>query len=606
MENHLNRSSIVFLFFLTIGALLYVSALEAPFYLDDTRIATQFMGGKTFLASTINPVDIFLYWPTRFLPFLSHSLNIYFGGEEVIFFRIINILLHVLNSFIIFLALKILLSFLRIEKNIPLFALSVSLLFLVHPLQTQPVIYIYQRIELLAFFFQILTIFLFLKYLHEGKKVHYFIAVLTCLLAVLSKETSIVLPFTLLFIFSITQKHLKAKETIVLFAPFFTTILFYPLVLFGLGFNDLIHDSTNWEVTPSPFEYFLTESHAIIRYIQLFFFPVEQVFIYDLKKIESIDIHTAANIAIIFFFLYGIIYFYTRNKLISFALFFYFASLSITSSFIPIKHLIFEHRAYGANVGLCLLLVYFIFQFRFKKSFIVLFCLFFSVLTIERGKLWVNKEEFWLKNYKYAPYQLNVVMEIANSYKWNKKYKEAEKYYEKVISTHNTDVTDNDFFYHQAHMGLAQISQKIYDDDVALKHYLIALESQSDPETIFLSAFKVGEIYANKQDFDRAEIFFEETIRQLTVNERKVPALKARTYNQLAIVKIMQANLPAAVNHFMSGIKTYPTDLGFEGVVEVLLILKRPSEAKQFALMGIKEFPLSRYLNETINNNHWQ
>ena len=134
--------------------LLYWSSLAYPFQFDD----------QLFLRDDnvrLTRWSAFLWPPIpRALTWLSLTAQFAIWGEHPAPFRLLNILLHAANA-----TLVLLLAF-RLQHRFPLpgndskwrVPVVVGLLFALHPLQTESVVYIYQRSTLLAAFFSLLAL----------------------------------------------------------------------------------------------------------------------------------------------------------------------------------------------------------------------------------------------------------------------------------------------------------------------------------------------------------------------------------------------------------------------------------------------------------------
>jgi len=90
---------------------------------------------------------------------------------------------------------------------------------------------------------------------------------------------------------------------------------------------------------------------------------------------------------------------FTKYRLISFSIFWFFLTLLPESSILPQADVIFEHRLYLPIVGYCLLLASFVYYFpkRFKIIMLLLLVviLFNSFLTYQRNKTWANEIILW-------------------------------------------------------------------------------------------------------------------------------------------------------------------------------------------------------------------
>ena len=168
-----------------IGCLAYAPAFHAPFqyddfkgmldkpyvqdlrYLGDWSLARQFAAEHAFRV--------------RFIGFLSFALNYALHGDAVEGYHVVNLAIHLVNALLVycFVRLTFRTPFFGVQCStfevqgskpatfllppssfIPLFA---ALLFVSHPVQTQAVTYIVQRIASLATLFCLATVVLYIK-----------------------------------------------------------------------------------------------------------------------------------------------------------------------------------------------------------------------------------------------------------------------------------------------------------------------------------------------------------------------------------------------------------------------------------------------------------
>jgi hypothetical protein len=138
---------------------------------------------------------------------ISHLL----GGNNPAGYRAFNIGIHIFNAAIIYLLLEIIL---KRNENAQLDRFSTrfiptatALLYLVHPLQTESVIYIAQRFTSLAASMYLLTVFLYVcsatSKVQRRVPLLYMASVATLLVGMLTKEIVFTAPFMLLIMDSV-------------------------------------------------------------------------------------------------------------------------------------------------------------------------------------------------------------------------------------------------------------------------------------------------------------------------------------------------------------------------------------------------------------------
>jgi len=173
------------LFLLSVG--LYLNTLGHDFVFDDVTLILQ--------NPSVTSLDWFsiVYWDGyRPVRTLTYAVNYAIGGEDPFGYHLVNVLLHGLNVLLAYFLL-----FKLTRSN--LIAGSAGLLFAVHPVQSAAVAYVSGRKDLLAAFFVLLGLNLYLKSRNSDFP-RLSIAFVCFMMAILSKEVAIVFPGILLLV----------------------------------------------------------------------------------------------------------------------------------------------------------------------------------------------------------------------------------------------------------------------------------------------------------------------------------------------------------------------------------------------------------------------
>jgi hypothetical protein len=99
------------------------------------------------------------------------------------------------------------------------------------------------------------------------------------------------------------------------------------------------------------FQYFLTQLHVIPYYIRLLFIPANLNLDYDWPITRNIDFPTILFFVLLTAIVVAAILLYRKARLVSFGIIWFFVTLSVTSSFVVIYDVIFEHRLYLPSIG---------------------------------------------------------------------------------------------------------------------------------------------------------------------------------------------------------------------------------------------------------------
>lgn len=339
----------------------------------------------------------------RPLLLLSFSFNYLFSGLSPLGYHIINILLHFLNGVLFYCLLKLLFSLsggqeeeddLRTKKSLPPgLTLSLTLLFLAHPLNTEAVAYISSRSDLMVSIFILLGIIAYLK-----RKV--FSVITFFILGLLSKETALVFFFLILALHFVYYRNVKmpqAEKRKLLFLNFFIiglSILYwvYRGAVFGLAAKNII-------LAPllSPIRGFwsntLTQSAVTLFYLRLFFWPDPLTIHHNFPILNSLSNPLAffSVLAITVFIALGL---GAKRKypLMSFGILWYLICL-IPKFYASLHVVAAEHHFYLPGFGVYLILAGFSknLYLRFKREFIIIAIGIISVFSVV----------VWFRNYEY-------------------------------------------------------------------------------------------------------------------------------------------------------------------------------------------------------------
>ncbi len=360
----------------------------------------------------------------RPVSYLSFALNYLISGSEVFSYHVVNFSIHALNAVFVFLLLWL---FARksLTASTPqqqqILAFLAAGLWSLHPIQTQSVTYIVQRMSSLSTLF-LLAAFVFYIQLRSARRVGVRIACLTAfllcaLLACLSKENAYILPLALVvyeFFFAIPWEFLKAHAWKLLVACLILAILSVA-VLYGSGvIRELNRQYSGRSFTMK--ERLLTEARIVFFYFSMLVAPFwdRQALHHEIEKSTSL-FHpwtTFPSILLIVSAIGFSIGLKNRKPLYGFLGLWFFVFLVIESSFWPLE-LAFEHRLYLPSIGVIALLVFAgSEQFRcfanrsrgvLFAAFMLGICVGLMWLTFNRNKVWEDDFTLWQDNLTKYP-----------------------------------------------------------------------------------------------------------------------------------------------------------------------------------------------------------
>ncbi len=407
------RTCLLLILFFGIAA--YSNTLTSSFQFDDV---------PTILENhSLQPLNFGKLWhfhPVRFITNLSFAFNLYLAGFQTWSFHISNLLIHLFTSMIVFQLTLWILRTPSVENEIPssrqhLFALITALLFTAHPLQTEAVTYIVQRATSLAALFYLAALWMYLKARLESPR-HYLLALCFTAAAMFTKEISFTLPFAILlselFFFPISEKEPLSKK-LLCWTPFAAFLFIIPLLYLTNAYL-LVDGGGSINILPttanniSRWDYLLTQFRVMRTYLRLLAFPVNQCLIYDYRSSSGWgdpDVWAAFSLLLSIFLLS--LTFLRKNRLISFGILWFFLTLSVESTIIPLPDFIFEHRLYLPMFGFALFLTSLLWMISKSIKLFTAISLsvvvVFSSMTYFRNEVWKSKVSLALDTVKKSP-----------------------------------------------------------------------------------------------------------------------------------------------------------------------------------------------------------
>jgi protein O-mannosyl-transferase len=511
------------------GIAVYSNTFHVPFHFDDPpNISenpliqdTNLLFHPSQYCSQVVPGSV-RYIPcyvfkNRYLGYLSFAFNYQVNGLDVIGYHVVNILIHIFNGILIY--ALVLMSFKVYQseclpeedrKSAHLVGLFSALLFIVHPVQTQAVTYIVQRFASLATLFYLLTIVCYIKwriayqtvqqtitetktnkFSHFPSLFYYFISLISAVCAMKTKEIAFTLP-VVIGVYEFIFFRGKLKNRFLYLIPFFSTILIIPLSLISTdrpigSLIGEIGEATRVQSNVSRVEYLLTELRVIVTYIRLLFFPVNQNLDYDYPIYNSVlNSEVFLSLLLIVSVITLGIYLlkqYGKNspriRLISFGIFWFFITLSVESSIIPIIDVIFEHRLYLPSVGASIALTTLVFfiadrvrlQLPYMKKVVTVILILITVVlsgvSYARNGIWKDDVTLWSDAVRMSPYKSRPYNNLGVAFNKKGQYTRAANYFYKAIQLNPNNA--------EAYNNLGNIYYKMGYLDSAIHEYQATL-----------------------------------------------------------------------------------------------------------------------------------
>lgn len=290
---------------------------------------------------------------------LSFALNWYWGKDNVTGYHVVNILIHFLTAFFLYLAVIHLFKSPRLKDlyngNEHFIALLTSVLWAANPIQIQAVTYIVQRMASLCAMFYVMSLYFYIRGRNETgivKRVAFLAACFGALiLSVGSKENGALLPVALCLVEIVFYRDLglEQERRRIAYIAIIGGVALLGLSLYMLR-GDLFSFMQGYGKRPFTLaERLLTEPRIILLYLSQMFYPVSSRFSLDHDIVISKSLFEPittifALLAILALIALGL--FSIRKKpVVAFGILFFFLNHAVESTILPLE-LIFEHRNY--------------------------------------------------------------------------------------------------------------------------------------------------------------------------------------------------------------------------------------------------------------------
>lgn len=268
----------------------------------------------------------------------------------------VNLILYVLTCVLLFNVLRVI--FLDYNALLPIL---VVILFLVHPLHTEPVNNLKSRDELLMLLFVLLSIQQFLKYCFSGKYYHIFLGFSFFVIAQFSKQNAIavlgVLP-VLLYYLKVSYKKIFFLSGISVLG-----VLSFSLFKFNV-IESLGRDHFHYE-NPLFFEGGFLERIALgfycsCFYLKMLIFPEHLSFYYGYNQIPMVSFKDwEVWLSAIIFIPVGVygFYLFLKRKVLGLGIVLWFGiMLGVVNFVFPIVGIVADRFAYMFSIGYCIVL----------------------------------------------------------------------------------------------------------------------------------------------------------------------------------------------------------------------------------------------------------
>lgn len=481
------------------------------------------------------PVVTFTY----FLDFALYGVNSW--G-----YHLTNILIHAINGVLLYLFLTAIifpttheyqrLSF-RVFTNPPLI---ISLLFITHPILTEAVNAISYREDLLALFFYLASLNLYMR-VRPGtvskRPLTAALFVLSCLiyfLALFSKEIAVSFPVFICCYEWISSREKGLHTTIFRYSAVYVIItIIYLYIRFYCLYNPLETSVPYWSIK----ERILTIPWLIIGYLKLFIFPISLSADHSISPANSI-FSQKFMVPLLLIAISSLLLLALRKRMKGsvFGFIFFLIALIPVYNLIPLANPFAERYLYLPSIGLFVSIGLAIHQLLnglsnmklrpYLLSVLFLLVIFsYSLLVLKKNRVWFDDHSLWSDAIRSVPNNSHAYYNLGIAYLKQNQYDEAVRQFRTAINL-KPDYMD-------AHnsLGLAYYELGRFED--AIKYYQVAVGLNPNYITarmnLLFAHYALGASYFEQGLKDLARAEFE---RALELQPDFLPARQALELSQ--------------------------------------------------------------------------
>ena len=531
-----------------LGVLFFSNHLNNPFQFDSVAYIVN-------NANLKNPETLlsFEFWKKEFLARgllrISLALNAYLDDFRPFGYHIFNLAFHILNALLLFFVLEKSLRRFGMEavswgsKRIRSVSFFSAVFFLCHPIQTESVIYIMSRSEVIASTFYLAGFLLFQQLLERSSTSRlqyglYFLSIfLIALVGFSVKQIVATLPaIMILYYLCSCPDHSPALQFLKKWRWAITGII---AGVAGFLFYKLLTDET-FLIGPSRPEemvgrakYMLSQPSVIVfYYLKMLLFPMNLNIDPDIAVVTSFLSWNflLPMFCIAFLLLCSLKVFKTR--FVFFFLCWFFIILSPSSSIVTLHDLAAEHRTYLASAGIFILFACGVAEVTCRwgetrpLNITLIFCVFaLGIMTMKRNAVWQSELSLWQDTHQKSPHKLRPLINLARAHSLEGNSEKAIQYYQESL------VKGPGVFATNYNLGALYLEKGLVTD--ALRHFQLA--SRIEPEIPEPFA-KLGEIYLSQKNFKLADSYFK---RAVELNPRS-----SKVFKNLGVVNFYHLNRP--------------------------------------------------------------
>ena len=325
------------------------------------------------------------------LTILSLALNYQVSHLQPFTYFLINLLLHLLNTSLVFYFVWL------ISGKERWVASFTALVFALHPMHVESVAWISERKDVLYTVFYLLALIRYWRFLELGKRADLWWTFGCFLLSLLAKPAAVALPLSL-FLLDFWRGRSQVRAVWLEKVPFLLLALFFGILTVSVQAEKALVSIEKYTL----FDRFFFGCYGLVQYARYFFFPAPLSAFHPYPKPGELGLWIHFS-PIVLLAMAGALWYFRRNKALLFGALFYVANIILVVQFIAIGNtLLSERYTYVPYIGLAFALSMVWTQAvrqpwgKQAQWWVTLLALLvWGYLSRERVAVWENSETLW-------------------------------------------------------------------------------------------------------------------------------------------------------------------------------------------------------------------
>lgn len=324
------------------------------------------------------------------LTILSLAFNYRFSALTPYSYLLVNLLIHLINTALVFFFIR------AISGKKVWVAVFSALVFGIHPMHVESVVWISERKDVLYTLFFLLSLISYWKFIKEAKSKQYWFSFLFFVLSLMSKPAAIILSLVL-FLLDFWKGRPVNKKLVLEKIPFLILSVVFAVATLQIQSHKAVASLDMFPVWTR----FFFACYTVMIYLIRFIIPYPLSTFHPYPSPADLGLPVLLS-PVFIIALFALLWYQRKNKLIVFSMLFFIVNLLLVMQFVSIGNTIVSERyTYVPYIGLAFLAGMLLEKSvsRYGKTLVyislAMVTVAFGPVTYQRTKVWKDSGTLW-------------------------------------------------------------------------------------------------------------------------------------------------------------------------------------------------------------------